>query len=133
MHDRLDLGLHGVPIPLPNTGNTFGEHFDVETIALPSRVELVLEGASFARNRLREMYPPESLLTLHHQPMLGDNAGAGKKVLSKAVLFPARLLYTLETGSLGLNEEAARHFQVSRGGSVAAALVQHAFDDRAIR
>lgn len=66
--------------------------------------------------------------------MLGDNAAIGRKMLSKAVLFPVRLLYTLETGELGLNAAAASHFQESRGGTTATAkLVQAAYEDRAIQ
>jgi hypothetical protein len=58
-------------------------------------VELVLESAAFARAVLREKYPSASLLALHEKRPAENVSGQEmhRKQLSKAVLFPARLLY----------------------------------------
>ena len=119
-------GRHGSRLPLPGDAA-----FDLaRDVAPPGRAELVLEGAAFARDVLRKMYPPGSLLTLRACGGGVDVSYAERKLPSKAALFPARLLFTAETGRLGLNCDAACHMEQTRGGTAMAELVARAYADR---
>jgi hypothetical protein len=42
----------------------------------------------------------------------------GRREMAKAVLFPVRFLYTLETGKAGANAAAVEHFLAGHGGAV---------------
>ncbi|URN03966.1 hypothetical protein LUW74_11950 [Actinomadura madurae] len=72
--------------------------------ARPSTEDLLLGSATFA---LAKFGDPAYLR------MLGDSAalaGQGARTITKAVLFPVRLLYTATTGRLGRNDDAARWY-----------------------
>ncbi|SFQ46376.1 hypothetical protein SAMN04489713_1362 [Actinomadura madurae] len=72
--------------------------------ARPSTEDLLLDSATFA---LAKFGDPAYLR------MLGDSAalaGQGARAITKAVLFPVRLLYTATTGRLGRNDDAARWY-----------------------
>ena len=87
--------------------------------ALPTRDELVAEGAKFAVEKFTLEYvetPAEALIS------------GGPRQATKYVLFPVRLLYTLHSGNIGLNEAAAQWY-VS-GKRAYFTLVQMAFDWR---
>lgn len=85
----------------------------------PTRDELVIDGAAFAADRFTHEYvekPAEQLLT------------DGPRNATKYVLFPVRLLYTLHTGKIGLNEASVQwYLREKRAYSV---LVQLAFSWR---
>jgi hypothetical protein len=72
--------------------------------ARPGADDLLLNSATFAATRFGD---PAYLR------MLGDSAGLagqGARAVTKAVLFPVRLLYTAATGRLGRNDDAARWY-----------------------
>ncbi|HEU0192221.1 MAG TPA: hypothetical protein VFR17_13280 [Mycobacterium sp.] len=91
-------------------------------LAPPSRAELTVAGARFAADLLSEAviahaHDPAGLLT------------QGVRLTTKLVLFPARFLFTADTGREGTNEAAAQHYaQQYRGPD--AELVAAAFDWR---
>lgn len=90
--DRLDLLEHGVLL--------YGQ--DLRTGARkPSKDDLVRQAAVFALDKFDPAY----------RASLADPAGlvaGGPRVVTKAVLFPVRFRYTLHTGRIGRNEDAAQ-------------------------
>ncbi|HEY1971583.1 MAG TPA: hypothetical protein VGH89_26755 [Pseudonocardia sp.] len=66
----------------------------------PEPDALIRDGAEFAAAR----FDPAYLAGLRRPAEL---VAAGARAASKAVLFPVRLLYTLHTGQIGLNDAAA--------------------------
>lgn len=114
--DRADLLLSGVCV----RGKELSDRS-----TLPTRDELVTEGANFAAEKLDARHLSQSAETL---------VAGGARAASKYVLFPVRLLYTLHTGEIGLNAASAAWY-VARGGTSAAlvelALVwrDHGFHD----
>ena len=70
----------------------------------PDRDELVIAGAEFALSYLRG---PELVRSLEHPDEL---ARRDVITVTKTILFPVRFLYTLRSGRIGANYEAARHY-----------------------
>jgi hypothetical protein len=86
-------------------------------VARPDRTELLVAGAEFALGSLggaTEIRTPSRLVS------------AGLRKMTKVVLFPVRFLFTAQTGQVGTNTLAARHYLASPGAPatslVAAAL-----------
>ena len=86
-------------------------------VARPDRTELLVAGAEFALGSLggtTEIRTPSRLVS------------AGPRRVTKIVLFPVRFLFTAQTGQVGTNTLAARHYLASPGAPatslVAAAL-----------
>jgi hypothetical protein len=111
--DRLDLIDHGRLL----TGR------DARTgVARPGQVELLVAGAEFAlgylggarkrpgglRDRARLRRPEDDVLTEIRAP--SRLVSAGPRRLTKVVLFPVRFLFTAQTGQVGTNTLAARHY-----------------------
>ena len=93
--DRLDLLEYGRLL----TGT------DVRSaVARPDRTELLVAGAEFALGSLggtTEIRTPSRLVS------------AGLRRMTKVVLFPVRFLFTAQTGQVGTNTLAARHYLAS--------------------
>jgi hypothetical protein len=95
--DRLDLLEYGRLL----TGT------DVRSaVARPDRTELLVAGAEFALGYLgddvlAEIRAPARLVSL------------GPRRVTKIVLFPVRFLFTAQTGQVGTNSLAARHYLAS--------------------
>ena len=95
--DRLDLLEYGRLL----TGT------DVRSaVARPDRTELLVAGAEFALGYLgddvlAEIRTPARLVS------------AGPRRMTKIVLFPVRFLFTAQTGQVGTNSLAARHYLAS--------------------
>jgi hypothetical protein len=104
--DRLDLLEYGRLL----TGT------DVRSaVARPDRTELLVAGAEFALGYLgddvlTEIRAPSRLLS------------RGPRRVTKIVLFPVRFLFTAETGQVGTNTFAARHY-LARPDAPATSLV----------
>lgn len=85
-------------------------------LARPSSEELLVDGAQFALghlgvdNVIEQVRRPELLF------------GEGVRWLTKLVLFPARFLFTAETGEVGTNEASVAHY-LADDQSVGTALV----------
>jgi hypothetical protein len=77
---RFGIGLYGDPVP--------------RTLATPSTDDLIAESAAFAADRLAAPIDPAALVA------------AGRRTLTKAVLFPVRFLATACAGLAGSNDEA---------------------------
>lgn len=69
----------------------------------PDRVTLIREGAQFACARFDNAY-------LDNLRRPAELVADGPRTATKAALFPIRLLYTLATGRIGYNKEAARWY-----------------------
>lgn len=85
----------------------------------PGRAELTVAGAAFAADLLAE-----PVITA-----AGDPAGLldrGVRATTKLVLFPARFLFTADTGREGTNDAAVQHYSMNYRGP-AADLVTAAF------
>jgi hypothetical protein len=70
-------------------------------VARPDRTELLVEGAEFALGSLggtTEIRTPSRLVS------------GGLRRMTKVVLFPVRFLFTAQTGQVGTNTLAARHY-----------------------
>ncbi|TCK24278.1 hypothetical protein EV378_0050 [Pseudonocardia endophytica] len=89
--DRLDLLDSGVLL--------FGTD-SREPAHRPTAAELVREGAEFACEKFDDAY----LARLRRADLL---VREGPRPVTKAVLFPIRFLYTLATGRIGRNDDAA--------------------------
>lgn len=75
----------------------------------PTTTELVVAGAEFALNGLAEdviASAPDPIMVLAN----------GFRWTTKIVLFPARFLFTADTGREGTNEAAVRHYAEKRQG-----------------
>jgi hypothetical protein len=73
-------------------------------VARPDRSELLVAGAEFALGslgRTTEIRTPSRLVS------------AGLRRMTKVVLFPVRFLFTAQTGQVGTNTLAARHYLAS--------------------
>jgi hypothetical protein len=73
-------------------------------VARPDRTELLVAGAEFALGSLggtTEIRTPSRLVS------------AGLRKMTKVVLFPVRFLFTAQTGQVGTNTLAARHYLAS--------------------
>ena len=73
-------------------------------VARPDRTELLVAGAEFALGslgRTSEIRTPSRLVS------------AGPRRMTKVVLFPVRFLFTVQTGQVGTNTLAARHYLAS--------------------
>jgi hypothetical protein len=73
-------------------------------VARPDRTELLVAGAEFALGSLggtTEIRTPSRLVS------------AGVRRMTKVVLFPVRFLFTAQTGHVGTNTLAARHYLAS--------------------
>ena len=73
-------------------------------VARPDRSELLVAGAEFALGslgRTTEIRTPSRLVS------------AGVRRMTKVVLFPVRFLFTAQTGQVGTNTLAARHYLAS--------------------
>jgi hypothetical protein len=73
-------------------------------VARPDRTELLVAGAEFALGSLggtTEIRTPSRLVS------------AGLRRMTKVVLFPVRFLFTAQTGHVGTNTLAARHYLAS--------------------
>ena len=73
-------------------------------VARPDRTELLVAGAEFALGalgRTTEIRTPSRLVS------------AGLRRMTKVVLFPVRFLFTAQTGQVGTNTLAARHYLAS--------------------
>jgi hypothetical protein len=105
--DRLDLIEHGRLL--------FGDDARGD-LARPGPAELLVAGAEFALGALaghdavEQIRRPEVLFA------------CGIRRVTKLVLFPARFLYTAETGLVGTNHAATEHYAAS-GAAPAAGLV----------
>ena len=88
----------------------------------PSRTELVVTGAQFALDTLAED-------VVAYAGRLDLLITAGVRWMTKIVLFPARFLFTAETGREGTNDAAAQHY-VAQPQAPGAALVAAAHDWR---
>jgi hypothetical protein len=88
----------------------------------PSRTELLSVGARFALDLLAE-----DVLAYARRP--GTLVQAGIRKTTKIVLFPARFLFTAETGREGTNDAAAQHY-ADLSGAPGGALVRAAFEWR---
>jgi predicted nucleotidyltransferase len=75
-----------------------------DEVPRPTTDELIVAGAEFALSYLRG----ERLLRFLDQPDL--LVCQGPLEVTKTILFPIRFLYTLRTGCIGANYEAADHF-----------------------
>lgn len=116
--DRQDLALSGVGLLGADRRGS---------ITLPSGPALgdalVIEGAAFMRDKLanpernRLLRSPDELVAL------------GRREVTKAVLFPARFLLTLDSGRAAGNEESAAFVSETRNGPVSA-LVTAAYQCR---
>ena len=89
----------------------------------PSRTELVVTGAQFALDALAED-------VVAYAGRLDLLITAGVRWMTKIVLFPARFLFTAETGREGTNDAAAQHY-LAQPQAPGAALVAAALDWRA--
>ena len=97
--DRLDLLEYGRLL----TGT------DVRSaVARPGRAELLVAGAEFALG-----YLDDDVLTEIRTP--SRLVSCGPRRVTKIVLFPVRFLFTAETGQVGTNSLAARHYLASPG------------------
>jgi len=106
--DRVDLALAGRPLFGPDRrGEVLLPAGDARTAAL------VIEAATFAVEKLGAK---ERGAALRDPARL---AAAGARDASKAVLFPARFLYTLDTGRVATNDASAEHY-LARGGAATA-------------
>lgn len=105
--DRADLLRSGVCV--------WGDDI-ADRSTLPSRAELVVEGAQFAAQMFDEAYVLRPAAEL-----IAD----GPRAASKYVLFPVRLLYTMDTGEIGLNHAAVAWYL--KQGGVSSTLVSAAF------
>ena len=95
--DRLDLLEYGRLL----TGT------DVRSaVARPDRTELLVAGAEFALG-----YLDDDVLTEIRTP--SRLVSRGPRRVTKIVLFPVRFLFTAETGQVGTNSLAARHYMAS--------------------
>ena len=95
--DRLDLLEYGRRL----TGT------DVRSaVARPDRTELLVAGAEFALG-----YLGDDVLTEIRTP--SRLVSRGPRRVTKIVLFPVRFLFTAETGQVGTNSSAARHYLAS--------------------
>jgi hypothetical protein len=95
--DRLDLLEYGRLL----TGT------DVRSaVARPDRTELLVAGAEFALG-----YLDGDVLTEIRTP--SRLVSRGPRRVTKIVLFPVRFLFTAETGQVGTNNLAARHYLAS--------------------
>ena len=95
--DRLDLLEYGRLL----TGT------DVRSaVARPDRTELLVAGAEFALG-----YLGDDVLTEIRTP--SRLVSRGPRRVTKIVLFPVRFLFTAETGQVGTNSSAARHYLAS--------------------
>ena len=95
--DRLDLLEYGRLL----TGT------DVRSaVARPDRTELLVAGAEFALG-----YLGDDVLTEVRTP--SRLVSRGPRRVTKIVLFPVRFLFTAETGQVGTNSSAARHYLAS--------------------
>ena len=79
----------------------------------PTLRELVVSSAEFA---LKHLSTPEVAVNLKNPPAL---INAGIKTLTKLVLYPARFLFTAQTGQVGMNQEAVEHFLTVENGPAA--------------
>lgn len=105
MYDRIDFIDNGVML--------FGEESERRFAVRPSMDVVALESGSFALARLRPMFTAKKLADLVHLQ------AEGTRMVSKSVLFPARLLCTLETGELAHNDVTLDHFTSTRQGDAA--------------
>ncbi len=74
-------------------------------VARPDRTELLVAGAEFALGYL------DDVLTEIRTP--SRLVSRGPRRVTKSVLFPVRFLFTAETGQVGTNSLAARHYLAS--------------------
>lgn len=85
------------------------------TVILPAgerlRDELVLEGARFAVDKLAQ--PAKDALLREPARLIA----AGRREISKAVLFPVRFIYTVDTGGVASNSLAVEHYCEVRCGA----------------
>jgi hypothetical protein len=86
----------------------------------PDLQTLVTEGASFSLNLLGT---PEMVESFKKPEKIKDK---GLLLLTKYVLFPVRLMYTLNTGAIGKNDEAALYYLKHNHHSAPAELVEKA-------
>lgn len=107
-------------------------------VARPDRTELLVAGAEFALGylggaaRLPDRLRQRALLRSRDDDVLIEIrtparlVSAGPRRVTKIVLFPVRFLFTAQTGQVGTNTLAARHYLASPGAPatslVAAAL-----------
>ncbi len=75
-------------------------------VARPDRTELLVAGAEFALG-----YLDDDVLTEIRTP--SRLVSRGPRRVTKIVLFPVRFLFTAETGQVGTNSLAARHYLAS--------------------
>jgi hypothetical protein len=73
----------------------------------PSHTDLLVAGAQFALDALAD-----DVLARAAQP--DSLAAAGVRWTTKVVLFPARFIYTADTGHEGTNDVAVKHYSAQR-------------------
>lgn len=112
--DRLDLVNDGILL----TGKDIRKE-----IALPNKEEIDIEIAEFVLHDLAE----ENMTHLITNPKA--LIAAGLTYTTKLILFPARFLYTLQTGKVGHNQEAATYF-IEKHHNQLGELVKNAFSWR---
>ena len=88
----------------------------------PSQTDLVVTGAQFALDALAE-----DILARARDP--DTLVAAGVRWTTKIVLFPARFVYTADTGREGTNEAAVQHYS-AQSGAPSAELVRAALEWR---
>jgi hypothetical protein len=81
----------------------------------PSHQELVVMSADHILNKFTDAYLERIRDT---QALLAG----GPRAVTKAILFPVRFMYTLETGRIGLNEDSARWYAAEELAGSALAL-----------
>lgn len=91
-------------------------------VARPDRTELLVAGAEFALGylggaaRLPDRLRPRALFRSRDDDVLTEIrtpsrlVSAGPRRITKIVLFPVRFLFTAQTGQVGTNTLAARHY-----------------------
>lgn len=117
--DRLDLLQHGILL----------EDNDLRSqLSAPSHQEIVNESAAFIKSF---MLTPEKELELKQKPEMILQKGA--RYFTKFVLFPIRLIFTLDHPNLiGSNQDAVKHYYTAWHDEVTEAypLIQFAYEAR---
>lgn len=117
--DRLDLLQHGILLE----GNDLRSQ-----LPAPSHQQIVAESAAFIKSF---MLTPEKELELQQKPELILQKGT--RYFTKFVLFPVRLIFTLDHPNvIGSNQEAVKHYYAAWHDKVPEAyqLIQFAYEAR---
>jgi hypothetical protein len=93
----------------------------------PSKNDLLRGSISFIKDKI---LTPENLFYLENPRIL---YGRDYTWLTKLILFPARFIYTAETGCVGSNWSAVEYYSHSRGKTISSSLVMSAHKWRSLR